>query len=525
MPYKRIAQLDAKTDVTSSDFLIIDNNNEGTFKIAITTLMDQLGFQGKVVQSLPVSDISTKIVYMLPHPTYTDITSECSIVADSGSLPATGTEDIYYICEDDGSIYTWSDTSSSYMLSTTLSASFVASTPAVGDESILYVLTGDSSVYSCSYSSQNVYDEYIYIYNYAYTNITSDCSIVADSSELPATGTEDIYYITEDDGSVYTWSDTDADYTLSDSLVAVFLTATPDQGDTNTLYVLTGDNSVYSCSAAGAWEHIGSSSVDLSNYYTKSQTNTLLSAKQNTLTFDSTPTSGSTNPVTSGGVYTALSSKADSASLAAVATSGDADDVAYDNTTSGLTATDVQAAIDEVANSGGGGGSASNVTYDNTTSGLTATDVQAAIDELESSKQDTLTFDSTPTSGSTNPVTSGGVYSALKHTYSTTEQVVGTWVDGSTLYEKSFVLTSPSSAGSEAVITTFSLDINLIISCDILLNSGNDFIPIGWQYGSSSFAITNVFARCSKTTISMSVGVSAYTSCPVYATLRYTKTS
>ncbi len=35
-----------------------------------------------------------------------------------------------------------------------------------------------------------------------------------------------------------------------------------------------------------------------------------LATKQNSLTFDSAPTSGSTNPVTSGGIYTALSSKA-----------------------------------------------------------------------------------------------------------------------------------------------------------------------------------------------------------------------
>ena len=39
---------------------------------------------------------------------------------------------------------------------------------------------------------------------------------------------------------------------------------------------------------------------------------TALSGKQNTLTFDSSPTSGSTNPVTSGGIYTALSEKSDS---------------------------------------------------------------------------------------------------------------------------------------------------------------------------------------------------------------------
>lgn len=39
---------------------------------------------------------------------------------------------------------------------------------------------------------------------------------------------------------------------------------------------------------------------------------TAISGKQNTLTFDSAPTSASTNPVTSGGVYTALAAKLDS---------------------------------------------------------------------------------------------------------------------------------------------------------------------------------------------------------------------
>lgn len=52
------------------------------------------------------------------------------------------------------------------------------------------------------------------------------------------------------------------------------------------------------------YEHIGTTRVDLSNYYTKSETNTLLGGKQNTLTFDSTPTANSTNPVTSGGIKT-----------------------------------------------------------------------------------------------------------------------------------------------------------------------------------------------------------------------------
>lgn len=42
--------------------------------------------------------------------------------------------------------------------------------------------------------------------------------------------------------------------------------------------------------------------------------------------------------------------------------------------------------------------------------------VTAALEEVNNKKQEKLTFDTTPTSGSTNPVTSGGVYDALNRT-------------------------------------------------------------------------------------------------------------
>jgi len=49
--------------------------------------------------------------------------------------------------------------------------------------------------------------------------------------------------------------------------------------------------------------------------------------KQDTLTFDNTPTSGSTNPVTSDGIYTALGTKQDTITVDAVPTSGSANPV------------------------------------------------------------------------------------------------------------------------------------------------------------------------------------------------------
>lgn len=54
--------------------------------------------------------------------------------------------------------------------------------------------------------------------------------------------------------------------------------------------------------------------------------------------------------------------------------------------------------------------SASSASYSNGDSGLAATNVQAAIDELADEKQDALTFDAAPASGSSNPVTSAGIY-------------------------------------------------------------------------------------------------------------------
>lgn len=89
-----------------------------------------------------------------------------------------------------------------------------------------------------------------------------------------------------------------------------------------------------SASAEVASDSARQASESLGNYYTKSETNTLLNAKQNTLTFDNMPTSASTNPVTSGGVYTALSGKANSATTLAGYGITDGADTALSNLSS-----------------------------------------------------------------------------------------------------------------------------------------------------------------------------------------------
>ena len=115
------------------------------------------------------------------------------------------------------------------------------------------------------------------------------------------------------------------------------------------------------------WVLLGSTDVDLSNYYNKSQVDTLLLTKQAVLTFDNAPTSGSDNPVKSGGIYTALAGKQDT--------------LTFDNAPTEDS--------DNPVKSGG---------------------VYAALED----KQDTLTFDNAPTEDSDNPVKSGGVYAALE---------------------------------------------------------------------------------------------------------------
>ena len=91
-----------------------------------------------------------------------------------------------------------------------------------------------------------------------------------------------------------------------------------------------------------------------------------LSAKQNTLTFDSTPTAGSTNPVTSGGVKTALDGKMNNKTIDSTPTA-------------------------------------------NSTNLVTSGGVKTALN----AKQDTLLFDNYPTAGSSKPVRSYGIKTRL----------------------------------------------------------------------------------------------------------------
>lgn len=104
--------------------------------------------------------------------------------------------------------------------------------------------------------------------------------------------------------------------------------------------------------------------VDLADkYYNKSEVDTRLNGKMNTIGVDGTPTDGSNNLITSDGVYDALTNCVKQSEL---------------------------------------------------TSALTPYATSSSVTSALALKQDILTFDSLPTENSLHPVTSGGVYNAIK---------------------------------------------------------------------------------------------------------------
>ena len=103
----------------------------------------------------------------------------------------------------------------------------------------------------------------------------------------------DINYYTSDGGQIFLWNDFPATIAQQFSPGTAY-----SAGDyvmyQNSLYKFTANH------AAGAW-----ASADVTHVVAMDE----VDGKQDTLTFDTTPTASSTNPVTSGGIKTALDAK------------------------------------------------------------------------------------------------------------------------------------------------------------------------------------------------------------------------
>ena len=180
----------------------------------------------------------------------------------------------------------------------------------------------------------------------------------ADKTEIPDTSsyiTKDVQDLTYYYKSSETYTKTEIDNKVSSVYKYKGSVATyndlPSQnltiGDT---YNVESDGSNYSWNGT-SWDKLGGD-IDLSDYYTKSQTNTLLGGKQNTidgshkLSADNVDDTNATNKFVSSSEKTTWNGKLDSSKVKATnsTTSGDVYDVTYINSLVG----DIDSALDSI---------------------------------------------------------------------------------------------------------------------------------------------------------------------------------
>ena len=158
--------------------------------------------------------------------------------------------------------------------------------------------------------------------------------------------------------------------------------------------------------------------ADASNVHTSLQNsiNGLSTGKQDKLTFDKAPTANSSNPVTSGGIKTVLDTKLDKTGTAVSAsklqtarTISLMGNVSGSATFDGSTNINISTTVNESKHAAAAD-TATRATQD--ASGNVIADTYATISAL-SSYQTKITFDSTPTANSSNPVTSAGIKAAI----------------------------------------------------------------------------------------------------------------
>lgn len=146
----------------------------------------------------------------------------------------------------------------------------------------------------------------------------------------------------------------------------------------------------------------------------------------------------------------------------------------------------------------------------------TLTDIADAIREQ--------TGDSNPIAVSSMATQISSIVGGDSHTYSTTEQEVGTWIDGSPVYEKVVDLGALPNNTTKNVAHNIS-NLGLVISADFSATDGNgQYIFMPHAVANSNYIGYQVSVYATSTNIVIEVGSnrSAYSG---YAILRYTKAS
>ena len=146
--------------------------------------------------------------------------------------------------------------------------------------------------------------------------------------------------------------------------------------------------------------------------------------------------------------------------------------------------------------------------------------------ELTENKQDVLTAGTNIAISSANVISTTSTYTMR---YSTSEQVVGTWIDNKPLYQKTFSGTT-SSTGSGIILTPSMPNIDKILYVDGFIyidNSGTNHqcIPIGIQWTDSNGTGILFTIRTNDFDIVVNATHDSWKNKPIYITLQYTKTT
>lgn len=120
--------------------------------------------------------------------------------------------------------------------------------------------------------SRNIKDEYVYIIVSNFQDSSDVVEIYPNYNSLvEVQGVEDKFYVTSDDYMVYEWNTSYGEFVESEYTGCVLVNELPSSGDANIIYLLSSDNKPYEWKSTGQWEQIGSTSVNLTNYYTKTE--------------------------------------------------------------------------------------------------------------------------------------------------------------------------------------------------------------------------------------------------------------
>ena len=122
----------------------------------------------------------------------------------------------------------------------------------------------------------------------------------------------------------------------------------------------------------------------------------------------------------------------------------------------------------------------------------------------------------------------GGGGGDSKHHYSTEEQIVGTWLDGSPIYEKTYTGVLPTiidGTFSNILIDTTTENINLVVDYDIFVIQiiNNNKLTVKTPYLTNGGQQLKAFYDGNQKVINVSSNASAYSECTLYATIRYLK--